>query len=102
MKVKTLILTAAFLGAGVLGAAAQSSPSPSPSPTTPSSPMQSPSTSPSSPASPNTSANVSATTHCKTANGQVQLKASTTGSPPPSSAPITGVSPSVIATLPNC
>ena len=98
MKAKTLILTAAFLGAGVLAAAAQSSPSPSPSPAPSPSPMQSPSTSPS---SPSPSANVSATTHCKTAAGQVQLKSSTTGSAAPS-APITGVSPSIVATLPNC
>src|SRR5262245_5272192 len=99
MKVTTLFLTAAFLGAGVLGAAAQSSPSPSPS-APPSNQMQkSPSTSP----SPSPSASVSAATHCKTASGDVQLKSSTTGSASKANgAPLKGVSPSIVATLPSC
>src|SRR3954447_235777 len=60
---KTLLLSAAVVGAGVIGATAQST-----SPSTP-------------PASGST--NVSAATHCKDASGQVKLKtaANTPGSP---------------------
>jgi hypothetical protein len=105
---KTLLISAAFLGASVLGAAAQSSPSPSPSP------------------SAGSNANISAATHCKDkATGQARLKTaaspgapagSTTGAASGStsgssggaagsagSSPGTaGSSPSAAATLPVC
>ena len=56
---KTLLLSAAVVGAGVIGAAAQSATTPS------------------------ASGSVSAATHCKDASGQVKLKtaANTPGSP---------------------
>ena len=105
MKIKTLLLAAAFAGLGTLTAMAQSSPgssSPSSSPSSPS--AQQPSASPSSPSGSSTmgagsSQNVTAATHCKTAQGQVQVKG-TVGSG--SSAGIPNVSESVKATLPNC
>jgi hypothetical protein len=104
MKVKTLLLAAAFAGLGTLTAMAQSSPpgssSPGGSPSSPS--AQQPQASP--PAGSGTmgagsNQSVSAATHCKTATGQVQVKG-TVGSG--STAAPQNVSPSVIATLPNC
>ena len=95
MSIKTAMLTASFLAAGLLTAAAQSTTSP------PARSPSSPGTMQNQPMSPgsNTNASVSASTHCKTASGQVHLKG-TTGSAP--GTPIQGVSPSIVATLPNC
>ena len=60
---KTLLISAAFLGASIIGAAAQSSPSPSPSPSG--------------------GGNVSAATHCKDkATGQARLKTAANPSAP--------------------
>lgn len=95
MSIKTAMLTVSFLAAGLLTASAQSNMSPpNRSPSSPSGTMNQPN----SPGS-NTNANVSASTHCKTASGQVHLKG-TTGSA--SGTAVQGVSPSVAATLPNC
>jgi hypothetical protein len=104
MTMKTLLLAAAFASASALTAMAQSSPpgssSPGSSQTGPS--AQQPSASPP-PASPSmgagSSQNVTAATHCKNTAGQVQVKG-TVGSG--STGAMTNVSPSVVATLPNC
>jgi hypothetical protein len=71
---KNILLSAAFVGAGIIGAAAQSTPTPNPS----------------SQSAPSMSggANVSAATHCKDASGQVRMKTAgnTPGSPTAGSA----------------
>jgi hypothetical protein len=98
---KTVFLTTALIGAGLLTAAAQPSSSPGMSP---SGTMNKPATPGSSPSmNSNTNASVSPSTHCKTASGQVHMKsAGTTGSAISNSPAIQGVSPSVVATLPSC
>ncbi len=104
MTMKTLLLAAAFASATALTAVAQSSApgtsSPGSSQSGPSAQQPAgspPSASPSMGAGSNQS--VSAATHCKNTAGQVQAKG-TVGSG--STATMTNVSPSIVATLPNC
>ncbi|MEW6449824.1 MAG: hypothetical protein AB1490_04175 [Pseudomonadota bacterium] len=107
ISLKSVLLATALVGAGVVAAAAQSGSGGS---------MQ-----PSSPRSPGAAnQNISPTTHCKTASGQVQLKSASSGSASgttgsntsgssgmsgssgASGGSISGVSPSIVATLPSC
>jgi hypothetical protein len=106
-SLKITLLATALIGAGVLTAAAQSGSGGS---------MQ-----PSSPGAASNQ-NISPATHCKTASGQVQLKSAAAGGASTGSASgtsgmgsssgasgstsgsssISGVSPSIVATLPSC
>jgi hypothetical protein len=105
ISLKTTLLATAFIGAGILTAAAQSGSGGS---------MQ-----PSTPRAGAANQNITSATHCKTASGQVQMKSAsgsasgTTGantsgsgmsgsSGASGSGSLSGVSPAIVATLPNC
>jgi hypothetical protein len=105
ISLKSMLLATALIGAGVLTAAAQSGSGGSMQPTSPGAASNQ---------------NISPATHCKTASGQVQLKSAAAGgasgttgantsgsgmsgsSGASGSGSISGVSPSIVATLPSC